>query len=80
MLLVNLLAPEGMLNARGNAKLLDWLWKGLIGCEGGLLAAEDFLVGPSGRLWQGAPHFREGLLLSVLLISVLLVLVHYFVV
>ena len=79
VLFVNLLVPECMLNARGNARLLDWLWKGLVGGERRLLAAED-LFGPCGSLWQGVPQVREGLLLSVLLISVFLVLVHHFVV
>ena len=79
VLFVNLLVPECMLNARGNARLLDWLWKGLVGGERRLLAAEDFF-GSRGSLRQGVPQVREGLLLSVLLISVLLVLVHHFVV
>ena len=75
VLFVNLLVPECMLNARGSARLLDWLWKGLVGGERRLLAAEN-LFGPHGRLWQGVPKVSKGLLLSVLLISVLLALVH----
>ena len=79
VLFVDLLIPECMLNARGHARLLDWLWKWLIGGERGLLAAEN-LFGLLGRLWQVFPQVCEGLLLGGLLINVLLVLVHDFVV
>ena len=79
MLFVNLLVPEGMLNARRTAGFLDWLWEWLIRSQRWLFAAKD-LVTPGSWLLIGAPQICEGLFLSVLLFCALLVLVHHFVV